>query len=152
LRFRSHFPRAGVPVREGGHVETNEPERIPPSAGGPELGSVEVEVHATGVVIVTLRGEHDLNTKPHLSDALARAGDSADVLVDLSECSFIDSTVIGVLVLAYQMQNERGGRLELTIPPGATTIRRVAKIAGLTTFLSIHETTSAGLASLQSES
>jgi hypothetical protein len=58
--------------------------------------------------------------------------------------------VIGALVLAYQVQNERGRRLELTIPPGATTIRRVAKIAGLTTFLSIHETRSAGIASFQS--
>lgn len=131
-------------------METDEPERIPPPARGTQLGTVEVEVHAAGVVIVTLRGEHDLNTKPDLSEALARAGDHADVLVDLSECSFIDSTVIGALVLAFQAQSERGRRLELTISPGANTIQRVAKIAGLTTFLSIHETRSAGLASIQS--
>lgn len=130
-------------------MEIGEPERIPLPAGGSPLATVEVEVHATGVVTVTLSGEHDLNTKPHLSEALARAGANANVLVDLSECSFIDSTVIGVLVLAYQTQSERGRRLELTIPPSATTIQRVAKIAGLTTFLSIHETRSAGLASIQ---
>ena len=70
------------------------------------------------------------------------------MLVDLSECSFIDSTVIGALVRAFQAFGEQGRRLELTIPPGANAIQRVAKVAGLTTFLVIHETRSAGLESI----
>lgn len=97
---------------------------------------------------MVLRGEHDLTTKAAIGDALADAGDECDVLVDLAECTFIDSTVIGVLVLAFQGFGERGRRLELAIPASATAIQRVAKVAGLTTFFAIHETRSAGLASI----
>ena len=131
-------------------MEPDEPERTSPPASGPPPGTVEVEPHAPDVVVVALRGEHDLNTRQLFSEALARAGDDGNVLVDLSECSFIDSTIIGVLVLAFQAQTKRGRRLELAIPPAAQAIQRVATIAGLRTFLSIHETRSAGLASIQS--
>jgi anti-anti-sigma factor len=131
-------------------METDEPERTPPHASRDEPGSVEVEPHGPNVVVVTLRGEHDLNSKQVLREALASAGADANVLVDLSECSFIDSTIIGVLVQAFQAQAERGRRLELAIPPAAHAVQRVVTIAGLTTFLSMHETRSAGLASMQS--
>jgi anti-anti-sigma factor len=131
-------------------MEPAEPERTPPAVSGLEPGTVEVEPHAPNVVVVTLRGEHDLTTKQLVSEALARAGTGADVLVDLSECSFIDSTIIGVLVLALQAQTELGRRLELAIAPDARAVQRVATIAGLATFLSIHDTRSAGLASIQS--
>jgi anti-anti-sigma factor len=131
-------------------METDEPERTPPPASRPEPGTVEVEPHASDLIVITLRGEHDLNSKQLFSEALALAGAEADVLVDLSECSFIDSTIIGVLVLAFQAQSERGRRLELAIPPTAHAVERVATIAGLRTFLSIHETRSAGLESIQS--
>ncbi len=97
---------------------------------------------------MSLRGEHDLATRSAIDDALARAGAESDVLVDLSECCFIDSTVIGALLLAFQSFGERGRRLELAIPPGAAAIQRVATVAGLTTFLTIHETRAAGLESM----
>jgi anti-sigma B factor antagonist len=118
-------------------------------ASGPIASTVEVTTDAPGAVAVTLRGEHDLNSRPVVAEALARACERANVLVDLSECSFIDSTIIGVLVAAFQAQSERGGRLELVIPPGTQAILRVAKIAGLPTFMVIHETRVAGLASIR---
>jgi anti-anti-sigma factor len=99
-------------------------------------------------MIVTLRGEHDLNTRPELGEALARAGEESSVLVDLSECEFIDSTVIGALVVAFQTVTERGRRFELAIPADAKAVQRVARVAGLATFLTIHGTREAGLASI----
>jgi anti-anti-sigma factor len=119
-----------------------------PPAGDPLAPTVEVITEASGAVAVTLRGEHDLNSRPAVSEAIARACERADVLVDLSHCSFIDSTIIGVLVAAFRAQSERGGRLELAIPPGAREILRVAQIAGLQTFMVIHESRPAGLASI----
>jgi anti-anti-sigma factor len=110
---------------------------------------VEVTTDAPGAVVVTLRGEHDLNSRPAVAAALARACERADVLVDLSECAFIDSTIIGVLVAAFQAQAESGRRLELTVPPDAHALRRVTEIAGLATFMTIHETRIAGLASIR---
>jgi anti-anti-sigma factor len=129
-------------------MESDEAERREAPAAGPVPGIVELEHHAPHVAIVTLRGEHDLTTRAAINDALTRAGDGSHVLVDLSECSFIDSTVIGVLVLAFQAYGEQGRRLELAIPPSASAVQRVAKVTGLTTFFAIHETRSAGLESI----
>ena len=78
--------------------------------------------------------------RAELADELARASEHPYLLVDLGECAFIDSTVIGLLVMTCQRMWERDGRLELVIPREATVLRRVLKIAGLTTFLTIHET------------
>ncbi len=129
-------------------MKSDEAERRAAPVDGPVPGTVALERHAPGVAIVTLRGEHDLSTRAEINATLARVGGEADVLVDLSECSFIDSSVIGALVAAFQTFAERGRRLELAIPSEAVTIQRVAKVAGLATFLAIHETREAGLASI----
>ncbi len=129
-------------------MEADEPRRMAPPAHGPQPGRITVERPAQGVLLVALSGEHDLATKGALGEAFERAGARDHVLVDLSECSFIDSTVIGVLVAAFQTQTAHGRRLELVIPAGATAIRRVATVAGLTTFMATHETRSDGLAGL----
>jgi len=129
-------------------MESDEAERHEIPSGGPVPGTVALERHTPTVAVVTLRGEHDLTSRAAVAEALARAGDGSDVLVDLSECTFIDSTVIGVLVFAFRASGERGHRFELAIPPTAVAIQRISKVAGLTTFLSIHETRRAGLASL----
>ena len=129
-------------------MESDEAERGSAPVDGAEPGTVALERHAPGVAIVTLRGEHDLASRAEINAILARVGGEVDVLVDLSECSFIDSSVIGALVAAVQTFAERGRRLELAIPSDAVTIQRVAKVAGLATFLAIHETREAGLASV----
>ena len=129
-------------------MESDEAERGSAPVDGAEPGTVALERHAPGVAIVTLRGEHDLATRAEINATLARVGGEADVLVDLSQCSFIDSSVIGALVAAFQTFAERGRRLELAIPSEAVTIQRVAKVAGVATFLAIHETREAGLASI----
>lgn len=97
-----------------------------------------------GIAIVGLFGEHDLSGKQRLRDALARASVRLNVLVDLSACTFIDSSVIGALFAARSQLAEQGGRLELVIPPEATAVRRVADLTILGTLLTIHETTAAG--------
>ena len=53
-----------------------------------------------GIAVVALFGEHDLSGKQRLSDALAKASVRRDVLVDLSACTFLDSSVIGTLFAA----------------------------------------------------
>jgi anti-anti-sigma factor len=129
-------------------MEPDEAQRTTAPAGDRVPGTVTLERPAAAVAIITLVGEHDLSTRADIRETLARVGDEANVLVDLSDCSFIDSTVIGALVVAFQTLAERGLRLELAIPPEAAAVHRVAKVAGLTTFLAIHETRSAGVASI----
>lgn len=111
--------------------------------------AVEVEFSLPGVAFVKLHGEHDLSGKRQLSEALAKAGSRRDVFVDLSECTFIDSSVIAAFFLARTNLERRDGRLELVIPPAASAVRRVAEVARLAAILRIHDSRSAALASLR---
>jgi anti-anti-sigma factor len=117
----------------------------------PSRPSIEVEAVSAWVSVATLRGEHDLGSKAEVAGGLARACDHAYVIVDMSECSFIDSTIISVLLSAHRKQLERDGRLELVIPSEAEAIRRIASLASLGALLTIHETRAAALASVQPE-
>ncbi|MDX6630107.1 MAG: hypothetical protein QOH00_2353 [Gaiellales bacterium] len=56
--------------------------------------------------------------------------------------------MLGLLVATCQRMWERDGRLELVVQLEISAIQRVIKIAGITTFLTIHETRDEALASL----
>jgi anti-sigma B factor antagonist len=124
------------------------PHEAPTTA--PQQG-VAVDFAQPGVAIVALFGEHDLSGKPRLNDALAAASVRLNVLVDLSACTFIDSSVIGALFAARSRLAERGGRLELVIPPEATAVRRVADLTMLGSLLTIHEDCTTGCAGFSAE-
>jgi anti-anti-sigma factor len=105
------------------------------------LAAVEIEIHEhVGTAIVTLRGEHDLSTRAFVSEALAQVSEYARVLVDLSECTFADSCLVGALFVAHAAISERDGRLEVIIPPEATAARRLAELARLAFSVPIHAT------------
>ena len=100
---------------------------------------VEIEIHERfKTTIVTLRGEHDLTTQLRVKEALARAGETPRVLVDLSECTFADSSVIRALITAHGEISRREGNLEVVIPPAATAARRVADLTSLAEIIPIH--------------
>jgi anti-anti-sigma factor len=111
--------------------------------------AIGIEFCPPCIALITLRGEHDLTSRRALSEALATASAQLNVLVDLSECTFIDSTVIAALFRARESLRRRNGRLELLVPPSSTTIRRLAKITALDKILPIHETRSAAITSFQ---
>ncbi len=91
--------------------------RTPPPGDKPLPGTVEVEHHAPGLALVSVHGEHDLCTTPELTQALEQAAMHSNVLVDLSDCSFIDSSVIQALVKTALALEARGEQLALVIPP-----------------------------------
>jgi anti-anti-sigma factor len=62
----------------------------------PELGQIVVE-RLPEVVVVALLGEHDISTVPALRTELDAALAANANVVDLSEATFIDSSVVGVL-------------------------------------------------------
>jgi anti-anti-sigma factor len=79
--------------------------------------------------IVELHGEHDLSTSEAVRVALARL--RGHVLVDLSDCTFIDSKVIGTIVAASQALARERYRLELVLPPPGSHVRRALEVVGL---------------------
>lgn len=102
-----------------------------------------------GIRVVAVRGELDLSTAPELegplNDAIA-VGD-ASVLVDLSECEFIDSTGIALIVRAWQKLGRGDGRLVLC--SHNLQVRRLLKITGVESSIPMHEQRDAALAELR---
>jgi anti-anti-sigma factor len=81
------------------------------------------------VAVVSLNGEHDLATSEGVRVALAPLRGA--VLVDLSGCEFVDSTVIGVLLKKAIQLESAGHRLELVAPPQSSSAARALEITGV---------------------
>jgi anti-anti-sigma factor len=96
-----------------------------------------------------MRGEHDLSTEPTLSRALAEAAAHSNVLVDFSECSFTDSTVIAAVIQAAQTAHACAKRLVAVIPPEQQGVFRVAEMMGIGDTLAIYRSRESGLAHLE---
>jgi anti-sigma B factor antagonist len=109
---------------------------------------VKTEPQDGGVYVLTISGELDAATAPRLTEALddAIASDSASVLVDLSECSFIDSTGLGVVVTARTRLLEDGRRFELCC--AGAQAKRILEITGLDNAFGLFETRDAALTAL----
>jgi anti-anti-sigma factor len=112
------------------------------------LGQVAVAHHARGVALVTMRGEHDLSTRPILARALQLAAAHSNVVVDLSECSFIDSTVINEFIKTSDSVRGNGEQIMLVISPEQTHLARIAKMVGLAQIFEVHESKEEAFVSL----
>jgi anti-sigma B factor antagonist len=98
---------------------------------GAEFDVVVVNQH--GRPVVYMSGEMDLASREPIRDALMKAQDlgSGDVIVDLSQITFMDSTGINALVRAHREAPE--GRFRVV---GASErIRRVFGICGVSSVL-----------------
>ncbi len=111
-----------------------------------EGGTVEVTHEAPHLAIVTLQGEHDISTSGPLEQALEQAAAHSNVLVDLSLCTFVDSTVITVLIRTSESVTAGGEQLVLVIPPAQRAIARVAQMTGLGQLVPLYESREAALA------
>ena len=104
--------------------------------------------------MIAVRGELDLSTAPELEGPLeeAIAAGDASVVVDLSECEFIDSTGIALIVRAWQQLDraaEGDGSGRVVICSYNDQVRRVLEITGLELSISIHATRDEALAALR---
>lgn len=91
-----------------------------------------------GRIVVHVAGEVDLANAPELDEQLATVmGQSpTQLIVDLTNVTFMDSTGLGVLVRALKRSREQEIRLDLIV-----TNERVLKVIGITgldTVLPIH--------------
>jgi anti-anti-sigma factor len=108
-----------------------------------------------GLRVIAVRGELDLSTAADLEAPLGEAIASGDasVLIDLSECEFIDSTGIALIVRAWQRLDrgaEGDGSGRVVICSQNDQVRRVLEITGLELSIPIHGTRDEALAALRS--
>jgi anti-sigma B factor antagonist len=104
-------------------------------------GDVEVHVEAPpdgSATIVRVEGDLDMATSSELEQALEDADPAGRIVVDLSGCTFLDSSALRVLVHQARAAVAAGGAIALvTTDPG---IMRVLEISTTHTLLPVHDT------------
>jgi len=109
----------------------------------PEQFDVRVETTREGTVVVEVRGELDLAAAHRFEDAVAATGDASHVLIDLTRCTFLDSSGVRVLSTSARETSERGTRLELVASNAA--VLRVLGITGVDSLMPVHDSRDAAL-------
>jgi anti-sigma B factor antagonist len=115
----------------------------------PLPGTVEIDHHTPGLAVVSMRGEHDISTAPELEQALEQAAAHSDVLVDLSECEFIDSTAIGLLIRTAKQVQARDEQLVVVIPGESSNVAQMARLVRLAEIMPVKTSRGDALASLE---
>ena len=96
---------------------------------------------------MTVAGEVDLATAHQCHGVLDDLSTQASIhhlIIDLSDCTFIDSTGLSLLVAA---QRQVTSRLAVVAPH--SQVRRTLTVAGLDTVFVVHMTTAEALAGLE---
>jgi anti-sigma B factor antagonist len=92
-----------------------------------------------------LGGTLDIATSPTLRGALLEAADRAnhEIVVDLTQLEFLDSTGLGALIGAHKRAAEHGGSVRLVAHEGQ--ILRLLRITGLLEVFSVYPSVEAAL-------
>jgi anti-sigma B factor antagonist len=106
------------------------------SSGSEPLFRVAV-TRSGAEAVVGLTGELDLASAPHLRDCLATLAEEGvtQIVLDLTDLDFVDSTGLSVLVMDFQRTRAEGGWTRIRNPTPSVT--RVLEITGLASVFSI---------------
>ena len=102
------------------------------------IGFSDVDLHPErDRWVVSLAGEHDLYTAPKVQEALRGviAAGARTIVVDLTETTFLDSTMLHALLSARNELRD-GGRLLLVT--NDETVKRAFEIAGIDRFFDFY--------------
>lgn len=96
--------------------------------------------------IVEVAGEIDVYTAPRLREQLAELVDSGryNIIVDMTQVEFLDSTGLGVLVGGLKRVRIHDGSLRLVCTQ--ERILKIFRITGLTKVFPIHDSIAAAVA------
>ena len=85
---------------------------------------IRIDLGAAGVTVLELLGEHDLATAEELSAAIDQALlERPGLVIDLTETTFMDSTVVHLLLNAHQVLEARGHELIVQITEASAVLR-----------------------------
>ena len=122
-----------VPVFDA--TRTGDPaarERAPSVRVCPQLGS-----ERRSVTVVFVHGQHDFASRDLLARTLAPL--RGHVLVDLSWCTFVDSSVISTILARHGELTREGGQLELIVPRTNEPLTRTFRRLGASALLPVHD-------------
>lgn len=116
--------------------------------GTPPPNRVELTSSARDVAVVALIGEHDLNQHDTLKSVLSRAAVRAPtVIVDLSECTFMDSTTFRVVLQTHAVSMRAGGGFAVVVAPDSGPVARLAEFVRLDQIIAVHPSLDAAMES-----
>ena len=104
-----------------------------------EQNRIELDRSDNGVVVVVLTGEHDVYTAPALRDKIMSVMEErVPFVVDLTPATFIDSSVLRVLLEARREAEQEELGFAVALGTGeAQGVRRVLEVTGLVPVLPV---------------
>ena len=100
---------------------------------------------AAGVPVVRVIGDLDLSTVPSFDSELEQSLGGDHVVIELADCTFIDSSALRALVRAQKRIAQEGGSLAIVAP--SQPARRVLEVASLDRFVPVFGTLAEALTS-----
>jgi anti-sigma B factor antagonist len=102
-------------------------------------GELALERTDAGLALLTITGEHDLSTAPELRRRLEELlNEGMGVVVDLSRATFIDSSILGVILDGKRRAAETKVGYAVLHTNGADPVDRVLEVTGLRAELPVH--------------
>jgi len=105
------------------------------------------------MALLTLSGEHDLSTAPELRrrlDMLLEEG--TPTVVDLSPATFIDSSILGVILDGRRRAADHDVGFAVLHSDGADAVGRVLEVTGLRGELPVHAGRDAAVSAVSASS
>jgi anti-anti-sigma factor len=99
-----------------------------------DLVTLNVQTEPSGTVVVAAIGELDVSNAEQLAIALATLDASPRVIVDLSLCTFFDSSCLSVLTRYALRFREQGSDFSVRVDPQG---RRLIELTSLTDLLGL---------------
>jgi anti-sigma B factor antagonist len=100
-----------------------------------ESNRIELDRSGDGAVVVVVIGEHDVYTAPSLRNQIhAVVTEDVPFVVDLTPATFVDSSVLRVLLEARRQAEEAGLGFAVALGEGqGPGVRRILEVTGLMT-------------------
>lgn len=98
-----------------------------------DTNAIALDESNEDAVFVLVAGEHDISTAPTLRERLdeALAAERA-LIIDLSQASFLDSSILGALLEARRQAHERDTAFVVCLGPEPEAgVQRILEITGL---------------------
>jgi anti-sigma B factor antagonist len=102
-------------------------------------GELALERKDAGLAVVTISGEHDLSTAPKLRRQLdGLLDEGVATVIDLSPATFIDSSILGVILDTRRRAGEAQIGFAVARSNGSEAVDRVLDVTGLRNELPVH--------------
>ncbi len=122
-------------------------------SAGVRTGELALERKDANLAVLTVSGEHDLSTAPNLRRRLdTLIGEGTATVIDLTPATFIDSSILGVILDARRRTTEARIGFAVVHSNGADAVDRVLEVTGLRNELPVYVDREEALAAASGDS